>query len=103
MAHVHLVLDVEVGGGQEGKQVGDIGRNLVPEVRLDQGVDVEAWDGGGHGNGIGGEGIAGERGLGRGSQGLGRAQEDLSPEPFPTQSSRSWAWWATVHVGRLHT
>jgi hypothetical protein len=50
MAHVHFVLDVEVGGGQEGKQVGDIGRNLVPEVRLDQGMDVEVWGGGGHGN-----------------------------------------------------
>jgi hypothetical protein len=41
MAHVHLVLDVEVGSGQEREQVGDVGRNLVPQIRLDQGVDIE--------------------------------------------------------------
>jgi hypothetical protein len=46
MTHVHLVLDVEVGFGQEGEQLGNIGGDLVPEVRLDQGVDVEV-DGGG--------------------------------------------------------
>jgi hypothetical protein len=42
MAYVDLVLHVEVGSRQEGKQIGDIGRNLAPQIRLDQAVDVEA-------------------------------------------------------------
>jgi hypothetical protein len=41
VAHIDLVLDVEVGGRQEGEQFGDFGRNLLPEVRLDQGLDIE--------------------------------------------------------------
>jgi hypothetical protein len=45
MAHVHLVLDVEVRLGQEGEQFRDVREDPVPEVRLDQGVDREGRGG----------------------------------------------------------
>lgn len=41
MPHGHLILNVEVGPRQEGQQIGDIGRNLVPKIRLDESVDIE--------------------------------------------------------------
>jgi hypothetical protein len=44
MAHVHLVLNVEVGLGQVREQLRDVGGNLVPEVWLNQGVGIEDAD-----------------------------------------------------------
>ncbi len=99
MAHVDLVLDVEVGARQEGEELGDVRRDLVPQVGLDQGPGVER---GQEWRGVGGE----RRGRGSipgGHENLGRAQEDLAPEPFPTQSSRSAALCSTVQVERLQT
>jgi hypothetical protein len=103
MAHVHLVLDVEVRLVQQREQFGHVCGDLVPQIRLDQGVSVEGFAQGGRGHRFGRESLRGGGGLGRGNQGPGRAQEDLSPEPFPTQSSHSWALCATVQVGRLQT
>ena len=102
MAYVDLVLHVQVGPGQESQQLGNIGRELVPEIRLDQGVGVK----GRGGRRVGRSGR--QRGSIRGGrvrrhQGLGGAQEDLAPQPFPTQSSRSAALCSTVQVGRLQT
>jgi hypothetical protein len=39
--NIDLVLDLEVGLGQQGQQLGYIGGNLIPEVTFDEAVPVE--------------------------------------------------------------
>jgi hypothetical protein len=113
---VHFVLHVQVGARQKREQVLDIGRNVRPAVVIDQGVPIEAtcrvrwrndwcWvDCFGWGKvGRGGQDAGSSSDWIGGADDVGRRQEDLDPEAFPTQPSRSAALWATVQVGRLQT
>lgn len=117
---VHFILHVQVGTRQKREEFLNIGRNVRPLVVIDQFVPIEGrcrcrWPRDRRWVDCFMRGTVGRRGrfvgsssdrIGR-TEDLGRRQEDLDPETFPTGCplgpSRSAALWATVQVGRLQT
>jgi transposase len=81
-----LILDVEIGVGEERQQGGGVLGQVRQELRQ-------------------AEALQPLRGRGRGRSLIAerRRQEQLRPQAFPAQSSRSWALRSSVQVGRLQT